>query len=135
MLARAARRRRAQRKNAKRSAAPRAGVAMFDGRPVAAWLNPYLVWARQHGWEGTLNSGWRDPVHSEHLCKVKCGAPRCAGTCAGRTSNHSGRIKPAGAIDVTHQEVFAQLMRKCPLQPRICNDLPNDKVHFSVTGH
>jgi Domain of unknown function (DUF1906) len=135
MLARAARRRRAQHKDAKRSLASRAGVATFDGRPVAAWLKPYLVWARNHGWQGTLTSGWRDPLYSEHLCKLKCGAPTCAGTCAGRSSNHSGRIKPAGAIDVTHPDVFARLMLQCPLRPRICNDLPRDRVHFSVTGH
>jgi Domain of unknown function (DUF1906) len=135
MLARAARRRRAQHKNARRSLAHRAGVATFDGRPVAAWLKPYLVWARSHGWQGTLASGWRDPLYSEHLCKAKCGAPTCSGTCAGRSSNHSGRIKPAGAIDVTHPDVFAKLMLQCPLRPRIRNDLPRDRVHFSATGH
>jgi glycoside hydrolase-like protein len=135
MLARAAKRRRAQRKNAQRSLMPRAGVATFDGRPVAAWLKPYLVWARAHGWQGTLTSGFRDPLYSEHLCKLKCGAPTCSGTCAGRTSNHSGRIKPAGAIDVTHPGEFAKLMLRCPLRPRLRNDLPRDRVHFSVTGH
>ncbi len=135
MLARAAGRRRAQQKAALRSVAPRAGVAMFDGKPVAAWIKPYLDWARQHGWHGTLNSGWRDPVHSEQICKEKCHAVRCPGTCAGRSSNHVGRIKPAGAIDITEPAMFAQLMLKCPLSPRLVNALPHDPIHFSVTGH
>ena len=135
LLARASRRRRQQRKHAKRSQAPRAGVATFDGRPVAAWMKPYLTWARKHGWHGTLSSGWRSPEHSEHVCRQKCGAAKCAGTCAGRSSNHVGRVRGQGAIDVTHPAEFARLMRTCPYTPRIFNDLPADPVHFSATGH
>jgi hypothetical protein len=135
LLARASRRRRHQRKHAKRSQAPRAGVATFDGRPVAAWMKPYLTWARKHGWHGTLSSGWRSPEHSEHVCRQKCGAPKCAGTCAGRSSNHVGRVRGQGAVDVTHADEFARLMRTCPYSPRIFNDLPADRMHFSATGH
>jgi peptidoglycan hydrolase-like protein with peptidoglycan-binding domain len=135
MLARALRRRRRQQKVAKQSAKPRAGVVKFEGRPVAAWLVPYLTWARQHGWQGTLSSGYRSPAQSEQYCLRHYGAPSCPGKCAGRTSNHSGRIKPHGAIDVTHYDQFAALMRKCPYSPRIFNDLPLDPLHFSSTGH
>ena len=46
-----------------------------------------------------------------------------------------GRVKPAGAIDVTHYEEFGRLMQSCPYEPRIFNDLPADRVHFSATGH
>jgi peptidoglycan hydrolase-like protein with peptidoglycan-binding domain len=135
MLARALDRRRKQRKAAKESMAPRAGVATFDGKPVAAWLKPYLVWARNNGWKGTLNSGWRDPVYSETLCRNMCGAPSCPGRCAGRTSNHAGSVRPAGALDVSDYQRFAELMRRCPLQPRIFNALgARDPVHFSVSG-
>jgi hypothetical protein len=102
--------------------------------PVAAWLEPYLAWARQHGWHGRLTSGWRDPAHSEHLCMSMCGKPSCAGRCAGRTSNHAGRIRPAGAVDVTDAATFAQLMRGCPLRPGILNDLPRDRIHYSSSG-
>jgi hypothetical protein len=135
MLARALSRRRKQRKAAKASLAPRAGVTTFDGKPVAAWLQPYLVWARNNGWRGTLNSGWRDPAYSEQLCREICGAPSCPGRCAGRTSNHAGSVKPAGAVDVSDYAKFGELMRRCPLQPRIVNALgARDPVHFSVTG-
>jgi Domain of unknown function (DUF1906)/Putative peptidoglycan binding domain len=136
--ARAARglsRRRRQRKAAARVAAPRAGVATFDGRPVAAWFVPHLTWARQHGWRGTLQSGWRDPAYSEQLCRNMCGAPTCAGRCAGRTSHHVGRVKPTGAIDVSDYGTFGTLMRSCPHAPRIFNNLPSDPVHFSSTGN
>jgi hypothetical protein len=136
--ARAARglsRRREQRKAAARVAGPRAGVATFDGRPVAAWFVPHLTWARQHGWQGTVQSGWRDPAYSEQLCRKMCGAPTCAGRCAGRTSHHVGRVQPTGAIDVSDYARFATLMRSCPHTPRIFNNLPRDPVHFSSTGN
>jgi peptidoglycan hydrolase-like protein with peptidoglycan-binding domain len=135
MLARALDRRHKQRKAAKASMAPRAGVATFDGKPVAAWLKPYLVWARNNGWKGTINSGWRDPAYSEQLCRNMCGAPSCPGRCAGRTSNHAGSVKPAGAVDVSDYTRFAELMRRCPLKPPIYNALgARDPVHFSVSG-
>jgi Rv2525c-like, glycoside hydrolase-like domain len=135
MLTRARARRRKQHKNAERVAAPRAGVATFDGKAVAAWMKPYLDWAREQGWQGTLSSGWRDPAYSESLCMGICHAAKCPGRCAGRSSNHVGRVKPSGAIDVTHYEEFGRLMQHCPYSPRIFNDLPADRVHFSATGH
>jgi hypothetical protein len=136
MLARAARRRRLQHKNARRSLAPRAGVATFDGHPVAAWLRPHLVWARQHGWEGSVISGYRTPEHSEHVCMNMCGKPKCPGKCAGKSSNHSGRVAPHGAVDVdpTHAATFRALMQRSPHRPRIFNALPNDRNHFSASG-
>jgi hypothetical protein len=135
MLARAVDRRRKLRKGAKLSSAPRAGVATFDGKPVAAWLKPYLVWARNNGWQGTLNSGWRDPAYSEQLCRNICGAPTCPGRCAGKTSNHAGSVKPAGAVDVSDYGKFGELMRRCPIEPRIFNALgARDPVHFSASG-
>jgi len=116
--------------------APATGaIGTFDGKQVAAWLIPYLSWARAHGRKGRLTSGWRDPAYSEQLCMKMCGAPTCPGRCAGRFSNHSGSIKPQGAVDVSDYTRFGQLMARCPLKPRIFNDLPNDLVHFSATGH
>jgi hypothetical protein len=110
------------------------GVAMFDGRPVAAWLKPYLDFARANGWRGTLNSGFRTPERSEEICFEKCGHPTCA-DCAGKSSNHSGKVKPRGAIDVSDFTTFGQLMRQCPLDPPIFNAVAGDPVHFSATGH
>ena len=134
-LARALARRRKQHKLAARNAAISSGVAMFDNKPVAAWLKPYLDWARAHGWQGQLNSGYRTPEYSEHLCYEMCGAPRCSGKCAGRSSHHSMRVKPGGSIDVTDYVKFGELMRQCPYSPRIFNNLPNDRVHYSNTGN
>jgi hypothetical protein len=126
-------RRAAQHKRARQRVAP--GVTTFDSRPVAKWMKPYLDFARKNGWTGTLNSGFRDPEESEQECFKICGAPSCAGKCAGKSSNHSGKTKPHGALDVSDFERFGKLMQQCPLEPRILNDLPDDPVHFSTTGH
>jgi hypothetical protein len=115
--------------------APAAGVGTFDGVACASWLIPYLTWARAHGWQGRLNSGWRSPEHSERICFDMCGSPTCPGRCAGRSSKHSASVKPNGAIDVSDETRFGQLMAQCPFSPRIFNDLPNDRIHFSATGH
>lgn len=115
------------------------GVTTFDGIPVAKWLVPYLKWARANGWKGRLVSGWRSPAYSESLCYRMCGAPRCPGTCAGRSTNHSGSAPPpahpSGALDVSDYYNFANVIARCPLRPRIFNALPRDRVHFSATGN
>jgi hypothetical protein len=134
MVARGIKRRRKQAKMAKAAAAPRAGVANFDNKQVAAWMVPHLEWARAHGWKGSVISGYRTPEYSEHVCRGICGAPSCPGRCAGRSSNHSGRVAPRGAVDVSDCFTFAELMKRCPHQPRIFNNLPNDRPHFSATG-
>jgi len=136
-------RRRAHRRAVKRNearAVKTTGVGTLDGKPVANWIIPYVIWARTHEvngrrWQGVVASGWRDPEYSEHLCFQMCGAPKCAGRCAGRSSGHSQSVKPAGCIDVTDYEHFGQAMRACPYTPRLINDLPIDRVHYSVTGH
>ena len=85
------------------------------------------------GWSGTVTSGYRTPEYSESLCFDMCGAPSCPGTCAGRSSNHSGKVYPRGAIDVSDEATFGAIMRR--LGNPIKNSLgPADPVHFSVSG-
>lgn len=110
------------------------GVATYNGKQVAAWMVPYLKKAERAGWDGCLASGYRDPNYSEKLCYDMCGAPSCPGTCAGKSSNHSGRVYPAGAIDVCNPGSFQAAANKIKGFP-LKNDLPADPVHFSVSGH
>lgn len=110
------------------------GLGTFDGKQVAAWIVPWLEKSRDAGWKGTVTSGFRDPAYSESLCLAMCGAPSCPGRCAGRSSNHSGKEYPAGAVDVTDYTNFGAI------QPRIGSPLHNslgsaDPVHFSVAGN
>lgn len=116
------------------------GTRQYDGRTVAAYFVPVLNWARYTGhnglkWHGVVVSGYRTPAYSEHLCYVMCGAPTCAGRCAGRNTNHAWTEPPRGAIDVSDYQRFGFLMQFCPIKPHIFNDLPIDRVHFSPTGH
>lgn len=111
------------------------GTASFDGKTVAAVAIPYLEFARAHGWRGTVTSGYRTPEYSESLCRNMCGAPSCPGRCAGRSSNHSGTSRTHFAIDVSDESTFGQLMaRPDAPQPKIFNNLPADRIHFSPTG-
>jgi hypothetical protein len=135
MVARGLARRRKQHKHAREAAKPRAGVAMFAGKPVAAWIKPHLDFARANGWTGFIYSGYRTPEESEAICFQKCGRATCPGTCGGRSSNHSGRVVGSGAVDVSDHVTFGTLMKRSPHKPRIFNDLPNDINHFSSTGH
>jgi hypothetical protein len=136
-ITRGMRRRIVQRRRARanhRAAHRKHGVGHYDGVPVANWMVRYLVWARNHGWQGRLVSGWRDPNYSQHLCFVMCSRPSCPGKCAGLSSNHVGSDEPKGAVDVTDYARFGVLMRQCPYAPRIFNALPIDPVHFSASG-
>lgn len=110
------------------------GVVLLDGHYVAEWIAKEVLRIREAGrWKGVIASGWRDPVYSEGLCYNMCGAPSCSGRCAGRSSNHSGIYKPAGAVDVTQYDVFRAECKR--LNSPLHNALPNDLVHFSMSGH
>lgn len=112
------------------------GIGTFDGIPVAKTAIPVLRWCREHGgWKGKLVSGYRTPAYSEHLCFEMCGQPSCPGRCAGRATNHAYATPQRFAIDVSDYVSFGQIVRNCPIQPKIHNALPNDLVHFSPQGN
>lgn len=120
----------------RKKAMTQTGVTKYDGVVVAAWMVPYLQWAREHGWKGRLVSGWRDPHYSQQLCYSMCGAPSCPGRCAGLSSNHVGSAKPRGAVDVSDYQNFGRLMQRCPYEPKLINRLgARDPVHFSASGN
>lgn len=102
---------------------------------IAAWIYTYL---KKIGFTGSISSGYRTPAYSESLCMDMCGAPSCPGTCAGRSSNHSGKTFPAGAIDVPD---YGTLQAKIDAAARrgiprlLKNDLPADRGHYSNSGH
>lgn len=100
---------------------------------VAAWIYYEL---KRIKFTGTLTSGYRTPAYSESLCYDMCGAPSCPGKCAGRSSNHSGKIFPAGAIDVSSgslDELKSKIAKyNSPLKNRIG---ASDPIHFSVSGY
>jgi hypothetical protein len=111
-------------------------TTLKNGVVIVSWMVPHVTFAWDHKWQGWVVSGWRSPEHSEDLCEAMCGAPSCPGRCAGRSSNHTRKGKPNGALDVTFYDQFGQLMRRSDAPtPRIFNDLPADRVHYSASGH
>lgn len=106
------------------------------GHSIPNWMIPWLIKSWDAGWRGQVNSGVRTPQHSIELCYGQCGHPSCPGTCAGASSNHNmseGQGYPYGAIDVSDYYTFERIQWQ--ISSPLRNDLPNDPVHFSVTGH
>lgn len=112
------------------------GVSMYDGHQVANWIIPHLRYARDHGWQGQVTSGFRDPEQQRQACIHVCGNPNgCPGRCAPPgTSNHQGKRWPKGAVDVTDYEAFGRIVAHSPHPGRLINNLPEDRVHFSQSG-
>lgn len=85
------------------------GVVDFEGTPVAAWIYPYLVYARSKGWKGKVESGWRSLAEQQAIWDSGVRPAARPGT-----SNHEGKRFPRGAIDVTHAEELAHILAGLP---------------------
>lgn len=106
-----------------------------NGRAIPNWMIVWLDKSWAAGWRGYVASGVRTPEYSEQLCYAMCGAPFCPGRCAGRSSNHNmvaSQGYPYGAIDVTDYYTFESVQFRIGSPLR--NALPDDPVHFSVSG-
>lgn len=108
-------------------------IVVFDGKQVVESAAHWLWLSRQHGWVGSLVSGYRTPEYSESLCYAMCGAPSCPGRCAGRATNHAKTTYPGPAVDVSDYGNFERIQFEIGSPLR--NDLPIDPVHFSPSGH
>lgn len=114
------------------------GTTVIDGFNVANWLASWVLCARKNGWTGQVTSGYRTDDDQCQACIHVCGnCGGCSGTCASPgSSNHRGTTFPLGAVDVSDPDGFARALRGCSgpgTRPR--NALPNDRGHFSATGH
>ncbi len=118
-----------------------AGLPTIDGKPVARWIVPRLLYARRNGWRGSVISGYRSPeaqmrAAREYAARVGRSLDELypAGVLA---SNHVGSSWPRGAVDVTDpvglaraMELWAAEGKPRPLRARI----PGDPGHFSASG-
>ena len=119
------------------------GTVSIDGHPVATWIARQVLAARKHGWGGSVQSGWRSDTDQAQACIEVCGNPQgCPGRCAKPgTSNHRSKTFPGGAVDVSDPDGFRAALARARAAgdlgpyPMIRNDLPNDPMHFSLTGH
>jgi hypothetical protein len=107
------------------------GTAKFDGKTVAAWIKPALEYARQQGWKGSVNSGFRTDAEQKRIYDsgVRPAAkPRAYG---GGGSNHEGAEFPAGAVDVSEAQQLSDILRNSPWRKKLVYAGAKDPVHFS----
>lgn len=102
------------------------GITPFDGKPVANWIAPILKWATQHGWGGTVSSGYRS--YSQQLAIYNSGVRPAAKP---GTSNHEMTGFPGGAVDVTEAQQLSDILAKSPYAGKLVWAGSKDPVHFS----
>jgi hypothetical protein len=90
------------------------GVASFEGKKVAAWIKPALVYARNHGWKGQVNSGYRSFADQTRIYNSGVRPAAKPGT-----SNHEGTDFPRGAVDVSDAQTLARILARSPYGKRL----------------
>jgi hypothetical protein len=109
----------------------RGGTATFGGKRVANWIAPILSYAKQHGWTGTVTSGYRSDAEQTAIYKSgvrPAAVPRSLG---GKGSNHEFTAFPGGAVDVSNAAQLAAILRQSPYAGKLVWAGAKDKVHFS----
>jgi hypothetical protein len=102
------------------------GVANFEGHKVAAWIEPALEYARQHGWKGQVNSGYRSFADQTRIYNSGVRPAAKPGT-----SNHEGAEFPRGAVDVSAAEQLSRILARSPWRKKLQWAGAKDPVHFS----
>lgn len=116
----------------------------YDGHRVPVWVARRLEYARHHGWNGTVISGWRseaDQVRAAQEYAARVGQPLHVLYPRGvLTSRHLGKRWPGGAVDVTDPNGLELAMERWTVdghfRPLRGNGyaLASDRSHFSRDG-
>jgi hypothetical protein len=99
-------------------------------KPIADWIVSILQWASQHGWTGTVTSGYRTYYEQAQLNSAG------AYSAPAGLSNHETATYPGGAVDVTEPGQLIGVLRGYPGEPKLVGGVlgPVDPEHFSATG-
>jgi hypothetical protein len=102
-----------------------------EQKQIAGWIAPILDWASQHGWSGSVTSGYRD--YSQQAAINASGAYSAP---AGK-SNHETTQYPGGAVDVTDPSQLIQVLQGYTGPQKLVGGVLGavDPEHFSATGH
>lgn len=108
--------------------APTKGTTKFQGKVVAGWIAPILQWARNHGWTGHVESGFR--TYQEQKDIYNSGVRPAARP---GFSNHEGSQFPRGAVDIDRVSApaLARILRASPYRDTLVWAGAKDPVHFS----
>jgi hypothetical protein len=99
-------------------------------KEIADWIIPVLQWGSEHGWGGTVTSGYRTFYEQAQL-----NAAGAFSAPAG-LSNHETTRYPGGAVDVTSPSQLINVLRGYPGPLKLVGGVlgPVDPEHFSATG-
>jgi hypothetical protein len=102
-----------------------------ERKPIAAWIAPILQWASEHGWSGTVTSGYR--TYQQQAAINASGAYSAP---AG-TSNHETTQYPGGAVDVTDPSQLISVLKNYTGPYKLVGGVLGsvDPEHFSASGH
>ncbi len=99
-------------------------------KPIASWIVPVLQWAYEHGWRGTVTSGYRTYYEQSQL--------NAAGDFSAPAgySNHETTAYPGGAVDVTAPGQLISVLHGYQGPRKLIGGVlgPVDPEHFSATG-
>ena len=119
------------------SKSPRApgGIADFEGKKVAAWIKPLLEYAREKGWAGHVNSGYRTDEEQTRIYQSGVRPAAKSKALGGGGSKHEQTGFLQGAIDVTDAETLNRILKAKGSRLKFAG--AKDPVHFSVPsgGH
>ncbi len=99
-------------------------------KPIAAWIVPVLEWGAEHGWHGTVTSGYRTYYEQAQL-----NAAGLFSAPAG-LSNHESTVYPGGAVDVTQPGQLINVLNGYAGPRKLVGGVLGavDPEHFSATG-
>lgn len=107
------------------------GLIAFEGVPVAAWIAPALQYAREHGWTGDVNEGYRTDAQQAAIYRSGVRPAAVPKSLGGGGSNHSGDAFPAGAVDASDPQQLANILANSPYAKLLVYAGAKDPVHFS----
>lgn len=102
------------------------GLSQFGDKKVAAWIDPILKYAQQHGWKGSVQSGYRSKAEQERIYNSGVRPAAVPGT-----SNHEGDEFPRGAVDVSEAQRLSEIIKHSPYAGTLVWAGSKDPVHFS----
>jgi hypothetical protein len=102
-----------------------------EQKPIAGWIAPILDWASQHGWTGSVTSGYRD-----YQQQAAINASGAYSAPAGK-SNHETTQYPGGAVDVSNPSQLIDVLKGYAGPYKLVGGVLGavDPEHFSATGH
>jgi hypothetical protein len=107
------------------------GLVAFDHKPVAAWIVPILDYARQHGWQGSVNEGYRTDSQQAGIYNSGVRPAAVPVSLGGGGSNHSGKGYPAGAVDVSQAAQLSKILSRSRYRDLLVWAGAKDPPHFS----